>query len=180
MTNFAGGYAGRILYVDLTDGSIEKRPLDRDFALRYVGGRGISSRILYDELKPGIDPFSPDNRLILATGPLNGTPTPSASRLMVAAKSPLTGGLGDASSGGYLAPELKYAGFDAIVFKGRSPEPVYLWIEDGEVRIRPAKHLWGQKIHETSQLLKEEIGDDDIHICAIGPGERTWSATPVW
>jgi len=170
MTNFAGGYAGQILYVDLTDGSIEKRPLDRDFAIRYVGGRGISSRILYDELKPGMDPYSPDNRLILATGPLNGTPTPSASRLVVASKSPLTGGLGDASSGGYWAPELKYAGFDAIVVRGRSPEPVYLWIEDSEVRIRPAKHLWGQKIHDTSQLLKEEIGDDDIHVCAIGPG----------
>jgi aldehyde:ferredoxin oxidoreductase len=170
MTNFAGGYAGWILYVDLTDGSIEKRSFDRDFALRYVGGRGISSRILYDELTPGMDPFSPDNRLILATGPLNGTPTPSASRLVVASKSPLTGGLGDASAGGYWAPELKYAGFDAIVVRGRSPEPVYLWIEDGEVRIRPAKHLWGQKIHDTSQLLKEEIGDDDIHVCAIGPG----------
>ena len=170
MTNFAGGYTGRILYVDLTDGSIEKRPFDRDFALRYVGGRGISSRILYDELEPGMDSFSPDNRLILATGPLNGTPTPSASRLVVASKSPLTGGLGDASAGGYWAPELKYAGFDAIVVRGRSPEPVYLWIEDGEVRIRPGKHLWGQRIHETSQLLKEEIGDDDIHVCAIGPG----------
>jgi aldehyde:ferredoxin oxidoreductase len=170
MTNFAGGYAGRILYVDLTDGSIEKRPFDRDFALRYVGGRGISSRILYDELEPGMDSFSPDNRLILATGPLNGTPTPSASRLVVASKSPLTGGLGDASAGGYWAPELKYAGFDAIVVRGRSPEPVYLWIEDGEVRIRPGKHLWGQRIHDTSQLLKEEIGDDDIHVCAIGPG----------
>ena len=170
MTTFAGGYAGRILYVDLTDGSIEKRPLDRDFALKYIGGRGFSSRILYEELTPGMDPFFPDNRLILATGPLNGTPTPSASRLVVASKSPLTGGLGDASAGGYWAPELKYAGFDGIVVRGRSPEPVYLWIEDGEVRIRPAKHLWGQRIHETSRLLKEDLGEDDIHVCAIGPG----------
>jgi aldehyde:ferredoxin oxidoreductase len=82
----------------------------------------------------------------------------------------MTGGLGDASSGGYFAPELKYAGFDAIVFKGRSPDPVYLWVEDGRAEIRPAKRLWGQRIHETSALLKEEIGDEDIHICAIGPG----------
>ena len=170
MSVFAGGYAGQILYVNLTDGSIKKKSLERDFALHYIGGRGFSSKILWDELSPGIDPLSPDNIVILAAGPLNGTPTPSASRLIVAAKSPMTGALGDASSGGYFAPELKYAGVDAIVFKGRSPEPVYLWLEDGKAELRPAKRLWGQKIHETSALLKEEIGDEDIHICAIGPG----------
>lgn len=170
MSSFAGGYAGQILYVDLTDGSMKKRPLDRDVALNYIGGRGFSSRILLDELKPLVDPFSPDNRVILATGPLNGTPAPSASRLIVAAKSPLTRGIGDASSGGYWAPELKYAGFDAIVLQGKSKEPVYLWVEDGKAEIRPAKHLWGLQIHETNQRLKEEIDDEDIHICAIGPG----------
>jgi aldehyde:ferredoxin oxidoreductase len=170
VSSFAGGYAGQILYVDLTDGSMKKRPLDRDVALNYIGGRGFSSRILLDELRPSVDPFSPDNRVILATGPLNGTPAPSASRLIVAAKSPLTGVVGDASSGGYWAPELKYAGFDAIVLRGKSEEPVYLWVEDGKAEIRSAKHLWGLKIHETSQLLKEEIDDEDIHICAIGPG----------
>ncbi len=170
MSRFSGGYAGKLLYVNLTEGSVEKRPLDRDLALNYIGGRGFSSRILFDELKPGTDPLSPENRLILATGPLNGTPTPSASRLVVAAKSPLTGALGDASSGGYFAPELKYAGFDAVVFQGRATHPVYLWVDDGKAEIRSARRLWGQKIHETSELLKEEIGDDDIHICAIGPG----------
>jgi aldehyde:ferredoxin oxidoreductase len=170
VSSFAGGYAGQILYVDLTDGSMKKRPLDRDVALNYIGGRGFSSRILLDELKPLVDPFSPDNRVILATGPLNGTPAPSASRLIVAAKSPLTRGIGDASSGGYWAPELKYAGFDAIVLQGKSKEPVYLWVEDGKAEIRPAKHLWGLQIHETNQRLKEEIDDEDIHICAIGPG----------
>ncbi len=170
MTVFGGGYAGQILYVDLTDGSIQKKPLSREFALKYIGGRGFSSRILLDELKPGTDPLSPDNLVILATGPLNGTPAPSASRLIVAAKSPLTGALGDASSGGYWAPELKYTGFDAIVFRGRSTKPVYLWVEDGKAVLRSAEHLWGKRIHQTSELLKEEIGDDDIHICAIGPG----------
>jgi aldehyde:ferredoxin oxidoreductase len=176
MSVFRGGYAGQILYVNLTDGSIRKKPLDRDFALKYVGGRGFSSKIMFDELKPGIDPFSPDNVVILAAGPLNGTPTPSASRLVVAAKSPMTGAVGDASSGGYWAPELKYAGFDAIVFRGRAPNPVYLWVEDGRAEIRPAKRLWGQKIHETSQLLKE-IGDEDIHIAPSAP-EETW-CSPV-
>ncbi|NWF92767.1 MAG: aldehyde ferredoxin oxidoreductase family protein [Syntrophaceae bacterium] len=167
---FAGGYAGQILYVDLTDGSVQKGPLDRDFALNYIGGRGFSSRILFDGLKSGIDPLSPDNLVILAAGPLNGTPAPSASRLIVASKSPLTGAIGDASSGGYWAPELKYAGFDAIVLRGRSAMPVYLWVEDGKAELRPAKHLWGLRIHETNDRLKEEIGDDDIHILAIGPG----------
>ncbi|MCK5552266.1 MAG: aldehyde ferredoxin oxidoreductase family protein, partial [Deltaproteobacteria bacterium] len=170
MTIFGGGYAGQILYVNLTDGSIQVKPLDRAFALNYIGGRGFSSRILWDEVKPGTDPFSPDNVVILAAGPLNGTPTPSASRLTVATKSPMTGALGDTNSGGYWAPELKYAGFDAIAIRGKSEEPVYLWIEDGRAELRPADHLWGKKITETSQLLKEEIGDDDIHICAIGPG----------
>jgi len=170
MSVFAGGYAGQILYVNLSDGSLSKKPLEREFALKYIGGRGFSSRILWDELNREVDPFSPDNIVILAAGPLNGTPAPSASRLIVAAKSPMTGAIGDASSGGYFAPELKYAGFDAIVFKGRSPEPVYLWVEDGRAELRPAKRLWGRKIHETSELLKEEIGDEDIHICAVGPG----------
>lgn len=170
MSIFAGGYAGQILYVNLSDGSMVKKPLEREFVLKYIGGRGFSSRILWEELGPHLDPFSPENVLILAAGPLSGTPAPSASRLIIAAKSPMTGGIGDASSGGYFAPELKYAGFDAIVFKGRSPEPVYLWVEDGKAELRSAKRLWGRKIHETSELLKEEIGDEDIHICAIGPG----------
>ena len=170
MSTFAGGYAGQILYVNLSDGSLQKKPLERDFAMRYIGGRGFSSRILWDELEPGIDPFSPANIVILAAGPLNGTPTPSASRLTVAAKSPLTGALGDANSGGYFAPELKYAGFDAIVVKGISPEPVYLWVEDGQAELRKAKHLWGLGIHAVCERLKEETDDETIHICAIGPG----------
>lgn len=170
MSTFAGGYAGQILYVNLSDGSLQKKPLERDFATRYIGGRGFSSRILWDELEAGIDPYSPENIVIIAAGPLNGTPTPSASRLTVAAKSPLTGALGDANSGGYFAPELKYAGFDAIVVKGISSEPVYLWVEDGQAELRQAKHLWGLGIHAVCERLKEETDDETIHICAIGPG----------
>lgn len=167
---FQGGYAGKLLYVDLTDESVQAKPLERDFALKYIGGRGFSARILYEELRAGIDPLSPDNIIVFAAGPLSGTPIPSASRLIVAAKSPMTGGAGDASSGGYWAPEMKYAGFDAIIVKGRSPKPVYLWVENGKAELRPAEHLWGKRIHATSEALKAEIGDEDIHICAIGPG----------
>ena len=180
MSTFAGGYAGQILYVNLSDGSLQKKPLERDFALKYIGGRGFSSRILWDELEPGIDPFSPENIVVIAAGPLNGTPTPSASRLTVAAKSPLTGALGDANSGGYFAPELKYAGFDAIVVKGISPEPVYLWVEDGQAELRQAKHLWGLGIHAVCERLKEE-NEDEIHphSAPSGPAEKTSSATPA-
>lgn len=169
MSIFAGGYAGQILYVNLTDGSIQKKPLERAFALKYIGGRGFTSRILLDEVKPGIDPYCPDNVVVIAAGALSGTPTPSSGRLVVASKSPMTGGLGDANSGGYWSPELKYAGFDAIVIRGTSKDPVYLWIEDGRAELHPAQHLWGKNTTETRQLLKEDIGDDDIHICAIGP-----------
>ena len=119
---FQGGYAGKLLYVDLTGGSVRVKPLERDFALKYIGGRGFTARILHDELRAGVDPLSPDNVIVFAAGPLSGTPLPSASRLIVAAKSPMTGGTGDASSGGYWAPEMKYAGFDAIVVTGRSPK----------------------------------------------------------
>jgi aldehyde:ferredoxin oxidoreductase len=170
MSMFQGGYAGNLLYVNLSDRSIRVKPLERDFALKYIGGRGFSARILYDELGAGVDPLSPGNILVFATGPLSGTPLPSASRLIVAAKSPMTGGIGDASSGGYWAPELKYAGFDAIVIKGRSTGPVYLWVENGKAELRSAERLWGKRIDQTSKVLKEEIGDEDIHICAIGPG----------
>jgi aldehyde:ferredoxin oxidoreductase len=170
MRDFGGGYAGRLLYVNLSEGTTESRPLDRAFAAKYIGGRGFSSRILLDEVKPGIDPLCPDNVVVIAAGPLNGTPTPSSGRLTVAAKSPMTGGLGDTNSGGYWAPELKFAGFDAIVLLGRSKEPVYLWVEDGRAELRPAHHLWGRKISETSTAIKEEVGDDDIHILSIGPG----------
>ena len=169
MNRFRGGYAGQILYVNLTDNTIENRSLTRDFAVTYIGGRGFSSKILWDEVKPGIDPYSPENVVVIAAGALNGTPTPSASRLVTAAKSPMTGALGDANSGGYFSAEMKYAGFDAVVIIGASKEPVYLMIEDGKAELRPATHLWGLKISETSRQLKEEIGDDEIHICAIGP-----------
>ncbi len=144
MGMFQGGYAGKLLYVDLTSGSIRVKPLERDFALKYIGGRGFSARILYEELRAGIDPLSPDNIIVFAAGPLSGTPLPSASRLIVAAKSPMTGGIGDASSGGYWAPEMKYAGFDAIIVTGRSPKPVYLWINDGKAELRPGGTSLGE------------------------------------
>jgi len=169
MSRFRGGYAGTFLYVNLSDLTIRKRPLTREFAEKYIGGRGFSSRILLDEVKAGTDPYSPDNVVVIATGPLNGTPIPSASRLVTATKSPMTGALGDNNSGGYFAPEIKYAGYDAIVITGAAEKPVYLAIENDTVELCPAQHLWGLKIHETSQTLMQERGDEEIRVLAIGP-----------
>lgn len=169
MISISGGYAGRLLFVDLTEGSCRIEKLDPVFAVKYIGGRGFSSRFLLDRVPAKAEAYSAENLLVIAAGPLNGTPMPSASRLVVAAKSPMTGVLGDANSGGYYAAKLKYAGFDAIVIKGRAETPVYLMVEDGTAELRPADHLWGLRVNRTGRQLIEEIGDEDIGVCAIGP-----------
>lgn len=169
MSQIGGGYAGQLLFVNLTEGVCRSLMLDRSVAETFIGGRGFNAKFLLDSVRPGIDPFSPENLLIIATGPLNGTPLPSASRLTIGAKSPMTGGIGDANSGGYFAPELKYAGFDAVIVEGISKDPVYLMIEDKKAELRPASHLWGLRIKDTSQRIKAEIGNEDAHICSIGP-----------
>ena len=168
------GYMGKILRVDLTAGKWSVQDFPENWMRMYVGGNGLAARILFDELKPGIDPLSPDNILIFATGPLTGTSFPSSGRWAAYAKSPLTTAVwGEAHSGGTWGPELKYAGFDAIVVTGRSEKPVYLWIEDGNVEIRDAAHLWGKDVFDTDEILKEEIGDETIKAIYIGPaGEK--------
>lgn len=168
MSIFSGGYAGNILYVDLTRGTIRKRTLSREMAANYIGGRGFSSYFLWNELPQGVDPYSPENIVIIAAGPLNGTPAPSAGRLVIGTKSPLSNMLGDTNSGGYWAPELKYAGFDAIVLKGRAAEPVYLYIEDGRAELRFAGHLWGHLVGDTTHMLHDELGED-ARVLTIGP-----------
>ena len=163
------GWIGTILKVDLTKGKLVKQSLDRSLAKNFIGGRGINSKILFDETEPEIDPLSPDNALISGTGPLDGTLSPSSGRYTVTAKSPLTGILGDANAGGFWGPELKYAGYDHLFIKGRAKEPVYLWIDDNEVEIRKALHIWGKDTWETDKMIKEELGDRDVQIAYIGP-----------
>ncbi|MCL5960137.1 MAG: aldehyde ferredoxin oxidoreductase, partial [Chloroflexi bacterium] len=134
MSEFRGAYAGRILRVDLSNRSIDVEPLKREFVEAHIGGRGISSRLLYDEVVPGSDPFDPANPLIFSVGALFGTPVPAASRTTVAAKSPLSNFHGDAHSAGGFGASLRQAGYDAVVLTGRASEPVYLIIDDGEVK----------------------------------------------
>jgi aldehyde:ferredoxin oxidoreductase len=159
---------GTILRVDLGSGKIEKEPLREDLRLHYIGGRGINSRLLFEEVGPEVDPFSPANRLIFGTSPLSGTKAPSIARFTVTARSPLTGIHGDANAGGHFGPALKKAGIDHIVFIGKSDEPVYLWIDDDKVEIKSARHLWGKTIRETEQVIKDELDDRRVRVASIG------------
>ena len=167
------GYAGRLLRVNLADGTWRDEHLTNELAELYIGGAGMAARILYDELKPGIDPFSPENKVIFLTGPVEGTMIPTASRIGLYAKSPLTNSFFHSSAGGHFAPELKFAGYDGIIFEGRAAKPVYLFIDDGYVELRAASHLWGMDTNRVQLELFEELGSDAIQIAAIGPaGEK--------
>jgi aldehyde:ferredoxin oxidoreductase len=166
---FTGGYAGRLLYVDLTSKKIEKMPLPWDLVEKYVGGAGLASKLLFDMIKPGTDALSPANVLMFSAGPLCGTLFPQSSRFVVSAKNPLTGGWGEAHAGGFWGPELKLAGYDGIVITGKSKSPVYLWISNDDVEIRDAKHLWGEFTFEAMDKVRDELDDPQIESVAIGP-----------
>lgn len=156
-----------MLNVDLTRGKVVAQELDKELARNYIGGNGFCARLLFDLVGPKTDPLGPKNVLIFAVGPLSGTIWPQAGRYEVAAKSPLTGVYGEANSGGHWGAELKYAGFDAIIFHGRSPKPVYLFVEDGRAELRDADSLWGTDALATESLLKEKYGLDS-EVVSIG------------
>jgi aldehyde:ferredoxin oxidoreductase len=142
-------------------------------AKQYIGGYGIGAKILFQRMKPGSDALGPDNILGFTTGPLTGTGALFSGRYTVVCKSPVTGGWNDANSGGFLGPELKKAGFDAVFIQGTSQAPVYVWINDGKVEIKDAAHLWGKDVLETEATLKGELGDSKLRAAMIGPaGER--------
>ncbi len=162
-------YGGNIVRVDLTEGKVVKQPLTAELAENFLGGAGFVAKILWDEVNPGTDAFSPDNRLIFAVGPLSGTGWPVSCRFEVGGKSPLTEIYGDSSCCGHWGPELKFAGHDAVVFQGRSEKPVYLWIDDDHIEIRDAKELWGKTTGETQELIREELGDQRIQVASCGP-----------
>jgi len=166
--SFKGGYLGRVLNVDLSSGEIRQADLDLSLVTQYIGGRGFTSRLQYNEVSPEVDPLSPDNILVMATGPLTGIPAPATGRFTAGGRSPLTGILGDANCGGFFGPELKLAGYDMLVFRKRSPKPVYLWIDNDHVEIRDASHVWGKDTTETEKIIKGELGDDNVQIATIG------------
>ncbi len=166
------GYRGTLLFLDLSRRSSIRKPLSREFARKYIGGRGFGARLLYDETQPDTDPLSPENRIILSTGPLTGTSAPG-SKMSIIAKSPATGGHADSSVGGVLGPQLKFAGYDLVVIAGKSQKPIYLSIIDDEVEFCDATGLWGEKCSETEDAIRKELGDARTAIATIGPaGER--------
>jgi len=165
-------WQGKTLRVNLTTGQISRETLDASVVKDFVGGRGVATKLLMDEIDPKVDPLSPDNKLIFVTGTLTGTRAPAASRYMVVTKSPLTGAIACSNSGGFFGPQMRFAGVDMIVFEGKAREPVYLWIEDDKTELRPANHLWGKNTHETEDAIHAETSDK-ARIACIGPaGEK--------
>ena len=162
------GFAGQILRVNLSTGEIRTESLTDEMARNYLGGRGFAARILYDELEKGVDPLGPLNKLVVAAGVLTGTPAPVGNRALVAAKSPLTGGWGDAVFGGRFGGELKRSGFDAVIVEDVSDKPVYLWIHDGTAELRDASRLWGRDTASAQEAILTEVGKATV--IGIGPG----------
>ncbi|MCK5586956.1 aldehyde ferredoxin oxidoreductase, partial [Candidatus Bipolaricaulota bacterium] len=163
------GYVGNILRIDLSNRESKRLEIAPDLAGQWLGGNGFGVKILWDEVPASVDPLSPENVLILATGPLVGTAWPCSGRMEAVAKSPLTGIYGDSNCGGYFGPELKFAGVDALVITGASDRPVSLWIHDGIAEIEDASDLWGLDTVETEQTLRRQKGDEKIKVACIGP-----------
>ncbi|MEI6205855.1 MAG: aldehyde ferredoxin oxidoreductase N-terminal domain-containing protein [Desulfuromonadales bacterium] len=156
------------LEIDLTRGNIERVATDPKLTRLYLGGLGTNSKILWDRVPPEVEPFSPENLLIFGTGLLVGTPAPGCNRTIVSTISPQTGLMAYSMMGGFWAPELKYAGYDKVIFRGKSPKLIYIWINNDKVEIRDASHLQGKGAVETQELIKKELKDPNVQVAAIG------------
>jgi aldehyde:ferredoxin oxidoreductase len=161
-------WAGKILRVNLTAGTVKSEPLNMEWARAYLGSRGLGSKYLISEIDPKVDPLSPDNKIIWATGPLTGTMASTGGRYTVITKGPLTDAIACSNSGGYWGAELKMAGWDMVIFEGKSPKPVYLCINDDVAELRDASHLWGQTVWKTEEALKTELQDPLVRVSCIG------------
>lgn len=167
------GYNGKILHVNLTQQTWEVEEPGEAFYRKYGGGSALGMYYILREMPARVDAFSPENMLTFSLSVLTGAPISGQSRMMANAKSPLTDAIGDSQCGGYFPAEMKFAGYDAIIFRGRAPQPVYLYIRDGHVELRDATHLWGKTTREVEEILKQELGDKEIEIAQCGPaGEK--------
>ena len=173
------GWVGNILRVDLSSGDYAVEDLDRETAELYVGGQGIACKYLFDEVDPTVDPLSEENKLIYSCSTLTGTGAVCGGRAWWVGKSPLTGTIGFACTGGYWPSEVKFAGYDMIIFEGKADDPVYLWIEDDEIELRDADHLWGKNVEETEELIRADIENQwvaqETRIACIGPAGENLS-----
>lgn len=163
------GYAGHYLEVDLTKGVVHKKEMEKEWARLYLGGSGVSSKILWERTTAQTDPLSPENVLVVGTGPLTGAMFSPSGRMMFASRGPLTGVWAESHVGGFMGPEIKYAGFDFVIISGRSKKPVYLFMRDGKAELLPASHLWGQETDKTTKMIREEHKDPSIETAVIGP-----------
>jgi aldehyde:ferredoxin oxidoreductase len=172
-----GGYTGRILRVNLWDCSIRYESLPEDVLRKWIGGRGLGVYLMLKEVDPRVDPLSPANKSMIMTGPLTGVAgVPASGRWCSVTKSPLTHTIHDSHSGGKFGPELKFAGFDAVILEGEADSPVYLWVYDDKAELRDASHLWGKDTHQTTDMIKEELAEEigwdearNIKVACIGP-----------
>lgn len=163
------GCIGKLLRVNLTNETSSVESITEESSRRFFGGRGLGARILFQELEPGIDPLGPENKMVFAAGPITGAPFSGNSRYHIMAKSPLTNAWGEADVSGWLGPELKFAGYDAIVVEGVASRPVYVLIRNENVEIRNASKLWGKTTGETQKAIREENKDENIRVAGIGP-----------
>jgi aldehyde:ferredoxin oxidoreductase len=168
------GYAGKLLRIDLGSRTIKTEKLDLETAQKFIGGRGLATKFLVDEIDPGVDALSPANKLLFVTGPLTGTNTPTGGRYMVVTKSPLSGTVACSNSGGFWGAELKFAGYDLLIFEGKASSPVYLSIADDQVALHDAGHLWGKVVSETTHAL-EQVHGEKAKVATIGPAGENLS-----
>jgi len=167
------GYHGKILHVNLTLRTLTTEEPSEAFYRRYLGGSALNLHYLLTEMAPGVDPLGPDNILGLSVGVVTGVSISGQSRMTATAKSPLTGAIGDSQCGGFWPAELKFAGFDGIIVRGKASSPVYLWIHDGKAEIRDASHLWGRVTGDVEKAIRDELGDQKVEVMQIGPaGEK--------
>ena len=158
----------KILRVNLSSGQVQSEPLNMEWAEQYIGQRGLASKYLVEEIDPRCDALGPENKLIFVTGPLTGTMASTGARYSVVTKSPLTGTIACSNSGGFLGAEIKYAGWDMIILEGKSPHPVYLYVENEKAELLPAEGLWGKSVWETDRLLHSQHQDPRLRIAAVG------------
>ncbi|GAB6156047.1 aldehyde ferredoxin oxidoreductase family protein [Desulfosporosinus burensis] len=168
-----GGFTGKVLRINLTEGKTSTEPLNTELAKKYLSGRGLAGKMFADEVPADVDALSPENKLIIATGALTGTNAPTSGRYMVVTKSPLNGVIAASNSGGQWGAHLKFAGYDMVILEGKADRPVYISIHDDLVEIKDAAHVWGKDVYVTTDTLKQEFGDDKAKVLSIGPaGEK--------
>ena len=170
-----GGYKGKILRINLTDGKISTEPLNMELARKYLSGRGLGGKMCYDEVGPEVDPLSPENKIFISAGALTGSNAPTSGRYMVVTKAPLNGVIASSNSGGYWGAQMKFAGYDMVILEGKADKPQYITIYDDKVEIKDATHLWGKDVYATTATLLEEFGDPKAKVLCIGPAGENLS-----